>query len=91
MLKGINRQVLEVAHPECAYFERVLFIVRPEYSSVSESRLKGKADELIRNSSTPPRKKSSAGVRKKIPQAIRIAAAAAAGAAVSGVFSVLVK
>ena len=36
MIKGVNRQVVEVSDTGSEYFERILFIVKPEYATVSE-------------------------------------------------------
>lgn len=84
MIKGVNRQVLEIAQPECAYFERVLFFVKPEYSSVSENKLKDKADMLIKSSSAPPFGKKSAGVSSRVRHLLQMLLAALAGAAAAG-------
>ena len=37
MIKGINKQVLEVLEPSNDYFEKALFFVKPEYSGYSEN------------------------------------------------------
>ena len=29
MIKGVNRQVVEVQETDCDYFERILFFVKP--------------------------------------------------------------
>lgn len=62
MLKGVNRQVLEIHETGCEYFEKALFFVRPEYSAESESKLKGNALKSI---------KSSVGVPKTRKQKIK--------------------
>lgn len=54
MIKGINRQVLEVNETDCDYFEKIMFFVRPEYASLSESRLKDTAGKIARCTGTPP-------------------------------------
>lgn len=89
MIKGVNRQVLEIAQPDCAYFERVLFFVKPEYSSVSESKLKGKADLLIKNTSAPPHEKKRKSVSVNIKQFVQMIIAAGAGAATVGIIAFL--
>ncbi len=50
MVKGVNRQVLEIHETGCEYFEKALFFVRPEYSAENESKLKGNAMKSLRNS-----------------------------------------
>ena len=37
MLKGINKQILEVTNTESPYFERIVFFVRPDKNTVSEA------------------------------------------------------
>ena len=54
MLKGVNRQVVEVSQPESVYFERVLFFVKPEFYGLGEAKLRSKADALIKDTSEPP-------------------------------------
>ena len=84
MLKGVNRQVVEISQPESAYFERVLFFVKPEFSSVAEGKLKSKADELIRDASSPPAEKIKNGKKERLKQIFRFLFAAAIGALASG-------
>ncbi len=43
MVKGVNRQVVEVSEPQSEYFERILFFVRPEYASMNEGKLRDRA------------------------------------------------
>ena len=43
MVKGVNRQVLEIHETGCDYFEKALFFVKPEYSRENEGKLKTKA------------------------------------------------
>ncbi len=43
MIKGVNRQVVEVSETECDYFERILFFVKPEYSFLSEGKIRERA------------------------------------------------
>lgn len=57
MLKGINKQVVEINRPDSSYFEKVIFFVRPEYASLSEEKLRSKADMYISDSEKPPRMK----------------------------------
>ena len=46
MLKAVNRQVLEVNKPDSRYFERILFIVKPEFTSLSASKLYREAEKI---------------------------------------------
>lgn len=40
MIKGVNRQVIEITQTKCEYFEKVLFFVKPEYAATSEGTLR---------------------------------------------------
>lgn len=81
MIKGINRQVVEITETQCEYFERVLFFVKPEYSAVSEGDLKERASVIAQSVGMPP----ATRLRKnRIRLALNMGAAAFAGAAISG-------
>lgn len=89
MLKGVNRQVVEISHPESAYFEKVLFFVKPEFSSVSEKRLRGKADEIIKDAASPPAEKSPSDKKGRVKMFLALLTAALTGAAAAGVISLI--
>lgn len=55
MVKGINRQVLEILEPQCDYFEKALFFVKPEYSNESDVKLRNQALKSIQNSNSIPK------------------------------------
>ena len=55
MVKGVNRQVLEIRETGCEYFEKALFFIRPEYSAESEGKLRGGALKSIRRSAVVPK------------------------------------
>ncbi len=55
MVKGVNRQVLEIHETGCEYFEKALFFVRPEYSGESEAKLRGGALKSINRSVAVPK------------------------------------
>lgn len=47
MIKGINRQVIEVTETGNPYFERALLVVRPSYRDDDESRLREEARRMV--------------------------------------------
>lgn len=55
MIKGVNRQILEVANTENEYFERVIFFVKPEYSNMEEKKLNFEAGMYAKGNGKPPR------------------------------------
>lgn len=81
LIKGINRQVVEITETQCEYFERVLFFIKPEFSAVSEGDLKERATEIAQSAGMPPATRIK---KNKVRLAINLAASALAGAAVSG-------
>ena len=54
MIKGVNRQVLEVHETGTKYFEKALFFVKPEYSTLSERRLNEKALQALSGNDKVP-------------------------------------
>lgn len=57
MIKGVNRQVVEVNETDCDYFERILFFVKPEYASISEGKIRERAGIIAgRTDKAPPTK-----------------------------------
>ena len=54
MIKGVNRQVVEVTETGCDYFERVLFFIKPEFSAVSEGDLRARAAAIAQSVGLPP-------------------------------------
>ena len=48
MLKGINRQMIEVDQPDSPYFERALFVVRADVSDNEWAVLQTQAAQTVR-------------------------------------------
>ena len=80
MIKGINRQVVEISQTQCEYFEKVVFFIKPEFSAVSDGDLRERASAIAQSAGIPP---ASRLRRNKLIQIIKLSAAACAGAAVS--------
>ena len=80
MIKGVNRQVLEFSRPECEYFERILFFVKPECAAVSEGKLRERAAQMAKDTSVPP---PSRVRRSKWLAAAKILASASTGALIT--------
>ncbi|HIU35424.1 MAG TPA: hypothetical protein IAC53_02290 [Candidatus Fimenecus excrementigallinarum] len=55
MVKGVNRQVLEVQSPDSPYFERALFFVKPEYAFTGEQTLRRAAARAFAGTDRLPR------------------------------------
>lgn len=59
MIKGVNKQVLEVTNTDSPYFERIIYFVRPESQSLGEERLHTEAEKLANSKARPPRQRLS--------------------------------
>jgi hypothetical protein len=81
LIKGVNRQVVEITQTQCEYFEKVLFFIKPEYSAVSEGDLRERATIIAQSAGMPP----AARLKKnRVRLVLSMSAAACAGAVVSG-------
>lgn len=54
MIRGVNRQIIEINNTGNPYFERALLFVKPEYAAAQEGRLRAEADRLIAGLGRPP-------------------------------------
>ena len=79
MIKGVNKQVVDVTEPESAYFERVLFFVKPEFYGMGDAGLREQAAAVIRTTVRPPRNRDGRRVIR-LSAALRVALAAVLGA-----------
>lgn len=57
MIKGINKQVLEIIETNNGYFEKALFFVKPEFSGYSESKLRELAQNELNSAAVPPKQR----------------------------------
>ena len=81
MLKGVNKQILEITNTESPYFERIIFFVKPEFSSVSQGTLRERAGKIAGGAGAPPPTKVKIGRLISIGKLLAAAAAGAAAAA----------
>ena len=54
MLKGVNKQVLEINETQNGFFEKAIFFVKPEYSGMGEGRLRESAKKEFEIAGKPP-------------------------------------
>ena len=87
MIKGVNRQVVEITQTDCEYFERILFFVKPEFASVSEGKLRERAGMMSTSSQRPPITKIR---RNRIFQILCLIGAGIAGAGIYALAAFLV-
>lgn len=69
MIKGVNKQVLEINETDNGFFEKAIFFVKPEYSGYSDLRLKADAQKELTRAGIPPQQKSHGKfhAEKKLP------------------------
>lgn len=56
MIKGVNKQVLEINETQNGFFEKAIFFVKPEYSGMGEGKLRESARKEIENAGKPPKR-----------------------------------
>lgn len=59
MIKGVNKQVLEINEVENSFFEKAIFFVKPEYSGLSEGKLRKIAEKKLCDTGAPPDSKKN--------------------------------
>lgn len=84
MIKGVNKQILEVTNTENPYFEKIIFFVKPEYKNEDRKKLQKEAETLAAVAQKPPR------VRLGRKRALRIVVNSALFAAVGFGLSFLI-
>lgn len=84
MIQGVNHQVVEITRPSCEYFERVIFFIKPEFSSVSEGTLRERASSIAGEAGSPPPSKVKAD---KLSLISKLVVSALAGAAITIIIS----
>lgn len=88
MIKGINRQVLEVRDTGNECFERILFFVKPEYAGLSEGKIRERAGIAAKGASQPPLTK----IRKsRFTEALKVGLSMLTGVAVGIIISLMVR
>ncbi len=88
MIKGINRQVVEVRDTGNECFEKILFFVKPEYAGMSEGKIRERAGLAAKGAAAPPPTK----VRKsRINEVLKLSLCLIAGVAVGIGISLLMR
>ena len=65
MIKGVNKQVLEINETESGFFEKAIFFVKPEYSGMSEGKLRERASSEMNGICSLPRLKRAGSGSKR--------------------------
>lgn len=56
MLKGVNKQILEVTNTDSPYFEKIIFFVRSSSPLTDKEKLKKEAEKISQNTALKPPK-----------------------------------
>ncbi len=84
MIKGVNKNIIEVLNPENQYFEKIIFFVKPSHKEKEEEFLNEKAKEyMISVPNESPRKSSVKTKSLKSVNFAKIGGMLAAGAALT--------
>ena len=78
LIKGVNKQVLEITETQNSFFEKAIFFVKPEYMGLSEGKLREHAKNELDTTGRPP-KRNIKNQPHKAKAAIITAATLAAG------------
>lgn len=57
MIKGVNKQILEVTNTDNPYFEKIIFFVKSEYKNTDKKMLQKEAETLATITQKPPKSK----------------------------------
>lgn len=82
MVKGINRQVLELNETGSRYFEKAFFFVKPEYSRESEAVLRQSALRAVNEGVGVPKSRRQKA-KSKIALFAELLVSAGAGAIIT--------
>ena len=88
MIKGVNRQVVEVAETGSDYFEKALFFVNPKYYGLTDGKLREKAQTLMSVTGAPPKSRPQKK-RNRLKTAVQLIGSAAVGSALTVLFNLL--
>ncbi|MDP4119484.1 MAG: hypothetical protein Q8876_00290 [Bacillota bacterium] len=80
MVRGINRQIIEIIDTGNMYYERALLVVRPEYAGVQRAVLEREAKQVLNDMQSPSCLKKSSMF---LYWFLRLGAAAVVGAIIS--------
>lgn len=70
MIKGINRQIIEINQTGSLYYEKALLIVKPEFSSAQQQVLEREAMRLLKKMDAPSSYKRKRNLALKITLAL---------------------
>lgn len=84
MIKGINRQIIEVTKTDNVYYERALLVVRPQFTGAERQILEREARKMLKEMNAPSILKSKKQLLRKV---LSFLLPAIAGAVIAFCFS----
>ncbi|MCQ4022183.1 MULTISPECIES: hypothetical protein [unclassified Ruminococcus] len=66
MIKGINKQIIEINQTGSLYYEKALLVVKPEFSSVQQQLLEREAIRILKKMDAPSSYKRKSRLAVKI-------------------------
>ncbi len=87
MIKGVNKQVLEINETQNGFFEKAIFFVKPEYSGMSEGKLRESAKKELESAGEPPMQKDKRekGLKRFIAPLVCLAVGIIVGFLINGI------
>ncbi len=65
MIRGVNRQTIEIRETANQYFERAILFVTPKGALIEEPKLKGEAEKFLQQLSQPPKSNAQKMARRR--------------------------
>lgn len=91
MIKGVNRQVVELNDTGNEYFEKAILFVKPEYSGLGEGKLHERAQTIMKSAGNPPKCKAEDKPGQRLAAWLKLAAAGITGALISAIICLLLQ
>ena len=88
MIKGINRQVVEVRDTGNECFEKILFFVKPESAGLSEGKIRERAGAVAGSATQPPPTRAK---KRRLTEVLKITLSLLAGVAAGIVLTLAVR
>lgn len=70
MLRGVNRQIIEINSTDNCYFEKAILFVRPEFSELSQSKLHDNANVFLKDITTQ-KQLTKAKIKKPVKNKVK--------------------
>ena len=82
MIRGINKQIIEVLDTGNTYYEKAYLIIKPEFCSAERELLEREARKVLKTMDAPSNMKKS---QNRLAWTVRLLAAAGTGAGIMSI------